>query len=297
MKTYIVNCGLSYIFREVEGCELLNCNAKMSLITRIKNWITSNGVVPEDIAQYEKLSDADNVVFFADTKRFVSRCENIEKSVRDNTKLHLYLWNPMSFYVDDIDEVSEKWHIWSFSKEEAGKYNMLYAETFYNKQLVDNAPIETDIFFVGRDKGRRALLESLKKVAKDKGLVTDINIVDGVKCWFNHNFSHGLPYNEVRCRIARTKALIDIVQEGQTGMTQRVMEALFFRKKLITNNLSIINMPFYNADNIFLLGKDNKRDIKRFVEAPYEIIDFDIDEFDVNKWLSRIIDCKEFYAG
>ena len=296
MKIYIVNCGLTYIFNGVDECDLLSCNARMSLIERIRNKITAVENVPEDMVQYKKLSDADHIIFFADTKRFVLRCNHIEDSVKNDTKLHLYLWNPMSYYADEIKNVSNKWHIWTFSKEEARTYKMLYAETFYNKLLVEESPVETDLFFVGKDKGRKAILESLKKDAVDDGLVTDINIVDGVKCMYNHKYSHKLPYDEVRKRIARTRALVDIVQEGQTGMTQRVLESLFFQKKLITNNLSIAEMPFYNASNIFLLGKDNKRELKRFVEGAYQDIEFDIDEFDVKKWLSGIINCKEFYA-
>lgn len=296
MKIYIVNCGLSYIFNGVDECDILNCNARMSLIKRIRNIITAIENVPEDMAQYEKLSAADHIIFFADTKKFVMRCNHIENSVKNDAKLHLYLWNPMSYYADIIDDVSKRWHIWTFSKDEAQKYNMLYAETFYNKLLVEKAPIETDLFFVGKDKGRREILESLNKVAMDAGLVTDINIVDGVKCLYNPKYSHKLPYDEVRKRIARTRALVDIVQEGQTGMTQRVLESLFFQKKLITNNYSIIEMPFYNSSNIFLLGKDDKQDLKRFVERVYQDIEFDIDEFDVKNWLSRIINSKEFYA-
>lgn len=54
------------------------------------------------------------------------------------------------------------------------------------------------------------------------------------------------------------------MQEGQKGMTLRIVEAMFFNKKLITNNDDILCMDFYNSQNIYVLGYDT-RSIKGFI--------------------------------
>ena len=66
------------------------------------------------------------------------------------------------------------------------------------------------------------------------------------------------------------------------------LEALFFKKKLITNNRDIVNLQFYNANNIFVLGIDKLENLKNFMDKPYENIEQKvIDYYDFNEWLKR----------
>ena len=71
-------------------------------------------------------------------------------------------------------------------------------------------------------------------------------------------------------RIRRAKAILEVNQKGQVGCTLRALEALFFRKKLITTNLNIQKEDFYNPENIFIYGKDDIRNLHKFVEKPYD---------------------------
>ncbi len=292
--TYIVNCALSYLFADIRSCVTINCNATPGITARALNKFSGKLFVPENMQAYNKLVDAQNVIFFADTKKFLSRCENIEKFSPQSANLNLYFWNPLCYYEDSIKSVSCRWRIWSFSKQESEKYHMLYAETFYNKDLVLSSPIKTDVFFVGLDKGRKQILDRIKDVSRQSGLVADINIVDSVKALYNTNYSSKIPYEEVRRRVARTLGLIDIVQSGQTGLTQRVVESLFFKKKLITNNKMIMEAPFYSSDNIFVIGKDSFDNLAEFVRSPYVEVTFDIEEYNIRRWLSRMIEGKCF---
>ncbi|QIC76833.1 hypothetical protein FSC17_10625 [Acinetobacter indicus] len=71
------------------------------------------------------------------------------------------------------------------------------------------------------------------------------------------------------------------MQDGQSGMTLRPVEALFYNRKLLTNNQSVINEPFYHADNI-LVVKDidslSVVELKRFIDKPIVEIDENIKE-------------------
>lgn len=70
----------------------------------------------------------------------------------------------------------------------------------------------------------------------------------------------------------RSRAILDIVKEGQVGITKRPMEAILFNKKLITNNKAIEKYDFYCPENIFILGKDSLNNLKTFIHTPYKTL-------------------------
>lgn len=293
---YIVNCTLPYIFDGVNKVEMVNTNGKLTLIRRLRNRFSATPFIPEDLSEYKRLSDAEEVILFGGTRQFILRCKHIEDHVPSTCRLNLYLWNPMFFYTDDIGKLSKRWRVWSFSKDEAKQYRIGYAETIYNAKLTYEAAIETDMFFVGLDKGRKPLLDMISRITTAEGLIVDINVVDNIRSIYTSKYVGRMSYEEVRKRIARTRALIDIVQSNQKGLTQRVMESIFFKKKLITNNASVKNYKFYTPDNIFVIGEDDYSHLKEFVLSPYKEVDgFDTNIFDVHQWLDRMRNNKEFH--
>ena len=121
-------------------------------------------------------------------------------------------------------------------------------------------------------------------------------MVDNIRSIYSSKYVGRMSYDEVRKRIARTRALLDIVQLNQSGLTQRVMESIFFRKKLITNNVFIKNYNFYSPNNIFVLGEDDYSHLREFILSPYADVDcFDASIFDVHQWLDRMINYEEFH--
>lgn len=81
--------------------------------------------------------------------------------------------------------------------------------------------------------------------------------------------------------------------DGTNGITLRVLESLFFEKKLITNNINIINCEFYNKNNIFIINKDNLDDLNDFLKSEYKKIDKKIiNYFDYESWLNRFFETK-----
>ena len=76
--------------------------------------------------------------------------------------------------------------------------------------------------------------------------------------------SQELPYEEVLKYVKNTQCILDIVQKGQEGLTRRIMEAMFFNKKLVTNNDQIQQYDFYDRKNIYLLGQD-QRELGTFI--------------------------------
>lgn len=54
--------------------------------------------------------------------------------------------------------------------------------------------------------------------------------------------------------IVKTNCVLEIMQHGGHGYTQRVGEVIIYDKKLITNNSEIKSAPFYNSTSILVLN-------------------------------------------
>ena len=84
--------------------------------------------------------------------------------------------------------------------------------------------------------------------------------------------------------------MIDINQSNQTGLTRRPLEALFYNKKLITNNADIRRYNFYNPKNIFIFGIDSAESLKEFVKSPVDKIPAQIrQQYDINTWIDQYL--------
>jgi hypothetical protein len=78
-----------------------------------------------------------------------------------------------------------------------------------------------------------------------------------------------VPYADVVAQDFKSKALLDLVQENQNGLTWRPIEAMYYRKKLITNYENIRQYDFYRKENIFILGKDDLSTLNLFINSEY----------------------------
>ena len=66
------------------------------------------------------------------------------------------------------------------------------------------------------------------------------------------------------------------------------MEALFFEKKLITNNASVRDYDFYDKNNIFIYGVDD--DLNSFMSLSYKKIDDSIKyKYTLDGFVEKII--------
>ena len=103
----------------------------------------------------------------------------------------------------------------------------------------------------------------------------------------------GINYEQILKYIAESKCIIDIVQEGQGGLTWRPLEAMFYRKKMITNFKDIKEYDFYKKDNIFIIGEDDPSNIKNFVNTGYvDIPQNIIKKYTIDGWIENFINFK-----
>lgn len=207
--------------------------------------------------------------------------------------IHVFYFNPIA---KDVPlQYFQNYHckIWSFDKEDCNKYGLNYNNQFVVSENYEDKvkEIKHDIVFVGADKGRLQKILEIEQLLKTKGINTYFHIVstNGEAKLNNYNYKEYLSYSEIVDLEANAKAILDFVQDGQSGQTIRPLEAKFLRKKLITNNTLIKEEPYYSGDNIFILGEDDFENLPNFIDNNYNNA-FEIHpKYEIKTWLMNFI--------
>jgi len=154
---------------------------------------------------------------------------------------------------------------------------------------------QVDVFYIGVDKHRTSILECLKEefdkedisyniyIKKDKHSVVSPKLTS---CYVDKL----IPYEETLAMVSRSKCILEILQKRQAGMTLRTLEAVFLNKKLITNSKDIVNTPIYSPNNIYVIGNDEPRSIKEFLETPMTPLPSSIvRNYTMEHWIEQFI--------
>ena len=106
----------------------------------------------------------------------------------------------------------------------------------------------------------------------------------------NRQRKDALVYKDYLEKVKSSKVLCEINQENQSGLTVRALEALFFKKKLITNNVSIKEYDFYHPANILVLNENTtEQELAHFLAVPFENVDEQIiRNYEVNSWVKNV---------
>ncbi len=88
----------------------------------------------------------------------------------------------------------------------------------------------------------------------------------------------------------RSKVVIDISLEHQSGLTMRTFEALAFRAKLITNNYNIKKYDFYNQNNILIFDNNTTENtIIDFLKTDFVVDQKFFQNYNVDCFVKKII--------
>lgn len=175
---------------------------------------------------------------------------------------------------------------WTFDAGDEKKYNLMKNHQFYFNNIENQLEMkESDIFFVGADKGRYKKLKTLQSKLKSKGYKTKFFIIKDKTSEESGEYAEFMSYEEVMKYIKGTKCIVDYYQEKQTGLTLRTLEAIFFNKKVVTNNKEIKKYSFYKPDR-FLIIPEEMNQIDSFIND--DISDYTKKEqfqFSYESWL------------
>lgn len=231
-----------------------------------------------------------NTIIIFDSLINVDFIQWIKKN-NPNKRIILWYWNPVRNSINPKLLNQDICEIWSYSLTDCKNYKLQYNTTFYFKKLyVPKKEPVYDIFFIGKDKGRLNQLIYLKKEFERLNLKTNFHITPTRSYMIRNNpiYKQNISYDNVLSEIGKSKAILDVLSNPNDGLSLRPMEAIFHKKKLITNSKLIENYDFYRPENIFILGKDDLNNLSKFINSPYEEIDEKIiEKYDFQNWLSR----------
>lgn len=205
--------------------------------------------------------------------------------IKPTVKKCLWIWNPVKIHLREkmykiYGEIEKSgFEISTFDKGDAERYSQkLYSQFFRMEQNLSDEEEEYDFYFIGFEKNRGALLRDLQEKLKN------------YRCWFKiiHNVSECIPYAHNINNIKKARCIIEIVQEGQKGITLRPLEAIACNKKLLTNNKNIKQYDFYSPQNIFIIGEDGLNNIDQFINSAQLSLQPSIkNKYDITSWFDH----------
>ncbi|MFH0709184.1 MAG: hypothetical protein V2A75_03165 [Pseudomonadota bacterium] len=240
-------------------------------------------------------------VFFITTHFF--SIDNLDKLKESQHRAEFisYHWDSLSKdyrYLETRDYFNR---IYSFDKADCDRHGILYLPLFasgiYSGFSERKGEQDMDIYMVGSivQTKRYQLVQEFKNFCHKNGISFYFHLkvtpVTYLKLLLSRVIPRGVSFhtmegNLMKEIVGRSRAVLDVTNHEQSGLTMRVIENIAIGKKLVTTNINIEKEPFYNKNQVFLLGKDNMNRLKDFI-----MLDIKIEkhpELFLDFWLKKI---------
>lgn len=240
-----------------------------------------------------------DLIFCIDSTVTLSVLKWINKNKREDTRQILYFRNKFlekdkRWSLQDLKKI--KMEIWSYNFHDCKKYEFAYnSQTLnYNNIVASckrNTKIEYGLAFIGVNKSRVTDIEKIQQLLNKAGIKSFFYVLNAPYLKDNRCISNKyMEYEEYLDILNKSNAVLDLVSSENKGLTFRPIEAMFLKKKLVTNYKEIKEYPFYCKQNIWILGEDDENSFESFLESQYRDIPRDIMmEFDTKEWLKRFL--------
>lgn len=210
------------------------------------------------------LSDAKNVILF-DYKGLDALCRRVEERAPQARKIVMY-WNTLG---TAAPLRRPGWELWTFDPGDARRHGMRFVDQFFfglPPGVAVPPECDSDISFVGRNKGRFGLLKKFERMwgtdlRLDFRRVSHTAPVGGTV--------RAVSYADYLRAGASARAMLEITARGQEGITLRTLEALAMGRKLLTTNAAIAQHPLYDPRMVRIVTAETPAsEIRAFLDAP-----------------------------
>lgn len=265
--------------------------------------------------QLQKLNKSYDIVLVF-VGRFLHKffLEELRKK-NPNAKFILYLWDDLA-RVENYYEVKDCYdEIITFELKDALKLNLRFIPLYYMPDYcVQNNNKLYDICTVSSEHSDRIeIMRSLIQSNTD-GMLFNFRIFALWKSYIKYilsgkkkiDESNGLFYTTKSATIPETsrlmsesRAILDIQHFTQKGLTNRTLEALGAKIKLVTTNEEVQYYDFYNPKNIYIMDRNNPQLDIGFLRSTYEEVPKDIyEKYSLRAWLEDILfNTKQYYLN
>ena len=163
--------------------------------------------------------------------------------------------------------------IYTYDFGDSQKYNLKFHNVPYSEIsfFSNNIQPKYDVSFVGRVKDRLDVIISAYNELKNQGLSCGFFITGVPKekqiLKDEIHYCNLMKYEEYLKIAAKSKCLLEIIQNSGTGNTLRVNEAIILNKLLITNNKWLKNNPIYDSENMKITDNFKDINVKAFIDS------------------------------
>lgn len=229
------------------------------------------------------------VVGYLTTKRYlkwVRRCH-------PQARLVLIYEDPIVRYVIRPDQIPAcGYEVWTFDPADARKFELNFVKGLYITE--DGQKSETpvcDVCFFGKDKGRAEEILSLGERLRALGHNPLFQIMPDTKVQLHQKpyYQPYIPFSRIREQMLNSRAQLDYLQQGQSGISLRTLECMHYGVKLVTNNPEIERYDIYHPDNVFLLEKRPLEELASFLCVPFVLLAPEVwEQYTIEYWISTL---------
>lgn len=164
-------------------------------------------------------------------------------------------------------------YVFAFDKADSEKYGFEYNHLIYAPVLPkEKAEIKYDILFVGGAKERLDTLHAFYQKLCSMGLrpcfyIMGVQEKDQLRDSDIH-YNQRIPYTQTMELLSQSKCILDILQQGSSGISLRICESVVWNKLIITDNPYVRNEPFFSENNILVVSSPDDVKPEFFTHIP-----------------------------
>jgi hypothetical protein len=212
----------------------------------------------------------------------------------------MYQWDPIIRFPSVLKIYPVFDHVFTFEPNDRYKYKRsIYLQTFYIEQENDFINHQThenkiDFVFIGKfSLYRYKLLKQLKKIIRKnngsyyfhlvKPTLLPIKYLD-VEIVKNTNLS----YKDVEILYRDSKCIVEINHPGQQGYTQRVYDAIYMHKYILTTSAGIVHEEFWRPEQFFLFDNKLNEHVRSILKNKIRFKENRRNIIDLSTWIDKI---------
>lgn len=218
----------------------------------------------------------------------------IDKDKNGKIKKYIFIWNIITrnLNYNVFKDYKEHFELYDYDENDCRNYGIKFNTIMYDKTLIlPTTLIEYDVFFLGFLKDKITKIKNIYEMLEKNNVLPYFYIISKEKVKEDLPFyitSQYVHYDQYLEMLSKSRCILDITQEYQTGFSMRVMESIFFDKKLISDNQALLSADFYNNNNIFVLDTNNSITLNEFMTLPMIPYPDSIkDYYSFEEWLKR----------
>lgn len=208
------------------------------------------------LSEYDFDPKDNHYIIFWDSAISEFYSESFFKKIKKkkNVRLIFYIYDQMNrWYSDRIARMTKFADLVLCTiPNDCKKFGYHYFPLVYSSYPLDNLlkVSASDIYFMGNNSDREIMLHNIYKYLSSNNIVCDFNIVgvDEDKQYYPNriNYNKKLSMSENLSHCQATNCILEIMHTGMTAVTARYAEAVRMNKKLLTNNVNIVNEKYFD---------------------------------------------------